>query len=443
MPRPHRPVSTSAAEVSADDLRARRRVAAVQTGVALVAFVVLAVVLVPWGAGGTPPPVQAEELFSAGQLDAAESYARQARAWSWSSLAVSLVFAALVGFTQWGRQLVGRLPGPWWVRVVLAVAAYVTTRTVLTFGFRVGAWQLRREVGLSTQGWGGFLRDAAVNWLLELAVLTVLLLVLIGLARRFVRTWTVIAGALAALLVLGASYVYPAVVEPLFNDFASLPEGDLRDRVTQLAAEEGVQIDDVVVADASRRTTTLNAWVSGFGDTRRVVLYDTLVVEAAPDEVMSVVAHELAHARHDDVLVGTLLGAVGAFAAVGVLGLFMGLVMGRAGERSPGDPRVAPLVLACVAFGTQLVSPLENGISRALETRADVEALCLTDDPGAFESVQRKLATRSLSDPTPPSWSQWWWGSHPTTLDRVALARAWKGEGARACDAQASSGHHR
>ena len=181
-------------------------------------------------------------------------------------------------------------------------------------------------------------------------------------------------------------------------------------------------IDDVLVADASRRTTTLNAYVSGFGSTRRVVLYDNLVEDVPQDQVLSVVAHELAHAKHDDVLTGSLLGVAGAVFGVGLLGLVVGAVGPRRGV-AMRDPAVVPLVLALLAIGTLLASPIQNTISRQIETRADVDALEATGDSDAFVAVQRQLMVRSLADPTPPAWSQFWFGSHPTGLTRIAIAQ--------------------
>ena len=84
---------------------------------------------------------------------------------------------------------------------------------------------------------------------------------------------------------------------------------------------------------------------------------------------------------------------------------------------------MVPLVLALSAWGTLAGSPIENTISRQIETRADVEALRTTRDPAAFVAVQKQLAVRGLSDPSPPAWSQFWFGSHPTVLQRVAIAR--------------------
>lgn len=386
-----------------------------------IAFVVLAVLLVPWSPvpGGTPDPAAASSVFTPEQIARGEDYARLARVWSWSGLAVSLVVSCVLGFSRWGRRLVGRLPGWWWVRVVLAVAAVELIGRVATLPFSVLLRRHALENGLSTQAWSGFALDVVKGFAVTLVATSLLLVVLIGCARRWSRAWPAVAGGLLGALVLLGSFVYPLVVEPLFNDFHSLPEGELRTAVLELADREGVPVDDVLVADASRRTTTLNAYVSGFGGTRRVVLYDNLVDDVPQDETLSVVAHELAHAKHDDVLTGSLLGAAGAVFGVGLLALLVGL------SRSTRmrEPEVVPLVLALVAIGSLLSAPVQNGISRQIETRADVDALEVTADPDAFEAVQRQLALRSLADPDPPALSQFWFGSHPTGLTRIAIAR--------------------
>jgi STE24 endopeptidase len=237
--------------------------------------------------------------------------------------------------------------------------------------------------------------------------------IMVGAARRWPRAWPAVAGVLLAGLVMLGSFVYPLLVEPLFNHFEPLPDGELRTKILALADEEGVHVDDVLVADASRRTTTLNAYVSGFGSSRRVVVYDNLLTDEDDPEVLAVVAHELGHARHDDVLTGSLLGAAGAMVGIGLLGLLVAGV---------GDPRQVPRVLALAAVATLLASPVQNGISRLIETRADVDSLRATHDPAAFVELQKELARKSLSDPTPYAWSQFWFGSHPTTLQRIALA---------------------
>ncbi|MDN4160721.1 M48 family metallopeptidase [Nocardioides abyssi] len=384
------------------------------------AFVLLAWWLVPWDPvpGGPVEPVRAEDYFSAEHVARAEQYSQWARTWSYSSLAVSILVACYLGFSRRGRAWARRAPGPWWVQVVLLVAFVGLARRVVTLPFGIAFEQHRRDYGLSTRSWGGYAADVVRNEVLGIVVASLALLVVIGLARRLPRAWPAVAGLLVAAMVVLGSFVYPVVVEPAFNSFEPLEDGPLRQGIVELAEEEDVEIDDVLVADASRRTSTLNAYVSGFGASRRVVLYDTLVDDLPVDQALSVVAHELAHAKNNDVVVGTTLGAVGAVAGVGALSLCVGL-WARRGGPAVGAAGIVPGALALFAVASLLLSPVQNGISRQVETRADVDALAVTGDPDAFIAMQLRLASRSVADLTPPAWTQWWFGSHPPALSRM------------------------
>jgi STE24 endopeptidase len=126
------------------------------------------------------------------------------------------------------------------------------------------------------------------------------------------------------------------------------------------------------------------------------------------------------------VLVGTILGALGSAAGVGALALVFTRrrVLEHTGVEGLADPRVVPFLMALAVVGSLLVSPVQNTISRAIEARADRSALEATRDPETFIAMQKQLALRSLSDPTPPAWSQFWFGSHPTVLQRIGMAAA-------------------
>ena len=357
----------------------------------------------------------------------AEGYAAWARVWSWGALALSLLVGWWLALAARPRRLFARLRGPWWLRVLVAVALVRGALGLLRLPLDAAQHEHARRNGLTDQAWPGFLRDEVVSWLIGVVVSALLACLVVGCARRW-RSWPVSVAAVAGGLVLLGSYGYPLVVEPLFNSFHSLPAGPLRTEVLQLADREGVHVDDVLVADASRRTTTLNAYVSGFGDTRRVVLYDNLVQDEPSGRVLSVVAHELGHAREGDVVTGSVLGVAGAVLGVGLLGLVLGRGR-RWGWPSAGDPLVTPVLLALVATATLLAAPVQDGISRRIETRADVIALEATRDSASFVALQKELALRSLADPTPPAWSQWWFGTHPTVLQRIALAEVYRNGG--------------
>jgi STE24 endopeptidase len=394
-------------------------VAAVVAVTGALALVVLAVLLVPWDPipGGPLNPPAADTVFTAKEIQRAEDYAGLSRILSWSSLAVSLVAACVLGFSSLGARCVDRVRGPWWWRVLVAVLALSLVGRVVTLPFAILLRRRALDYGLTTQAWSAYAVDLVKGLGVEVVATSVALVVLVGVARRWPRAWPAVAGVLLAGLVMVGSFVYPLLVEPLFNHFEPLPDGELRTQILALADQEGVQVDDVLVADASRRTTTLNAYVSGFGSSRRVVVYDNLLDDVGDRELLSVVAHELGHARHDDVLIGSALGAAGALLGVGLLGLVSGGV---------ADPRRVPRVLALAAVATLLASPLQNGISRRIETRADVDSLRSTHDPEAFIELQEELARTSLADPTPYAVSQFWFGSHPTTLQRIALAERFR-----------------
>lgn len=402
--------------------QAARRISLVTAALGGVAFVVLAVLLVPWDPvpGGELRPSDPTSLFTAAQLERAETFARRTDWIGWVSLLVRLLAACWLGFSRRGRALFARLPGPWWVGVVLAVAVFEVGLRVLTLPFAVLLRRQLLDYGLSTQSWPAWALDLVKGEAVDVVGVSLALLVLVGCARRWRRAWPAVAGGIAAVLVVAGSFAYPLVVEPLFNDFEPLPDGPLKTGVLELAEREDVEVDEVLVADASRRTTTLNAYVSGIGGSRRVVLYDNLVDDLPVDQALSVVAHELAHARHHDVVTGTLLGATGTCFAIGLLGAVLGGLRRRGG--SPADPAMLPVVLALYALAMVLSSPVQNTISRQIEVRADVDALRATGDPASFVELQRQLALRSIADPTPRGWEHFWFSSHPTVLERTALA---------------------
>lgn len=406
-----------------------RRVAWCTAAIGAVVVVVVAAWLVPWDPvpGGPLHAVSEGSVFSSAEIARAEHYSRWARVWSWSGLAVSLAVALWLAFSRRGRSFFARLPGRWWVQVVLAVAVVDLVGRLVTLPLSVAGRRLSLDNGLSAGSWTSYAVDVVKSELLAIVVTSLALLVLIGCARRWPRAWPAVTGSLLGGLVLLGSFVYPVLVEPLFNDFEPLPKGELRSEIFALADQEGVHIDDVLVADASRRTTTLNAYVSGFGSTRRVVVYDNLVESLPREQALSVVAHELAHAKHRDVVTGSVLGAAGALVGVGLLGAALGALR-RRGLPGAAEPAVVPLVLALTAVAMLATAPVQNGISRKIETRADVDALRTTDDGAAFVELQRRLALRSLADPSPPAISQFWFGSHPTALQRMALAERVTGD---------------
>jgi STE24 endopeptidase len=245
-----------------------------------------------------------------------------------------------------------------------------------------------------------------------------------------------VGAVVGAGLVVVSSYVYPLVVEPAFNSFAQMPAGELRTSLLDLAKRDNVDVSEVLVADASKRTSKINAYVSGIGSSRRIVIYDTTMRRLPPEQIRMIIAHELGHVKRNDVLQGTAEGAVGM--ATGVCVIFVALaspaVRRRAGlgppppagiGRVPVDPASVALVLGLVTALVTLTTPVQLLVSRRIEARADVHSLDLTRDPATMAAMQRRISLSNLGELDPDPLVYALIATHPVGPERIALARTW------------------
>jgi STE24 endopeptidase len=379
-----------------------------------------------------PPAPLADQQAALATLPADEvargkAFHRALRPPGYAARALSLVVVLLLGLTPLGARIVGAVGGHWIVRAVVGGLAVVFLAGLVTLPLAAWREKIMRGYRLSTQRWGGWSVDVLKGYAVGAVLGAIALFGFYAIARYAHQWWWVWAGLGAAALTVLLSFVFPVLVEPIFNKFTPMPPGPLRDELLDLATRDGVPVKDVLVADASRRTRAVNAYVSGLGPTRRIVVYDTLLDRADPAEVASVVAHELGHARDGDVVTGTVLGALSAAAAVilvYLVGSWHGLVR-LAGVDSVADPRSVGLLMALAALAGLVSGPLGNALSRRIEARADAHALALTDDPVTFEAMEARLATVNLADPDPPRWEHLLFASHPATVERMAAARAY------------------
>ncbi|MFF5172011.1 M48 family metallopeptidase [Micromonospora sp. NPDC000089] len=397
----------------------------------VLALVVAGALLVPWH---RPPAPRADQLAAlrdlpVDQVTRGRELHAALRPGSYGGLAAGLLVALLLGLTPLGARLVelaGRpFGGHWIARAVLGGLAVILVADLLTLPFAAWRQSVLTRYGLSTHGWSGWAVDLLKSYAVSAVIGAVALLGFYAVTRLAPRWWWAFGAAGAAGLVVLLSFVLPVLVEPVFNRFTPMEAGPLRTELTSLAARDGVPVRDVLVADASRRTRAVNAYVSGLGPTRRVVVYDTLLREATPAEVTSVVAHELGHAKDRDVWTGTLTGALGAAAAVVALYLIGSWtpLLRQAGVDQIAEPRAFPLLIALVTVAGLVATPVQALVSRRVEARADAHALALTADPATFEAMQRRLAGVNLADPDPPRAEYLWSASHPSTVERMAAAR--------------------
>jgi STE24 endopeptidase len=392
--------------------------------IALVTAVVVAEAAVlamrPRDRGPEPVPVEARAYFSAGQVEKAEAF-RTGQLWIYvAQTAIGLGVLALIVRRPPERLATLRRP----VLAGAAVGAAISVAVgVAALPLSAVARERAKDVGLVTQSWVGWAGDKALSQGIAAGFAGLGGAVLVLTMRRFGARWW-IPGAVA-VVAFGAitTYAGPVVLDPLFNDFKRLPPGELRSDVLELAREAGVDVGEVYEMDASRRTTAANAYVTGLGHTKRVVLYDTLVEDFTPAETRMVVAHELGHVHYRDVRNGLLWLAI-----VAPFGTWAAAVLAErfAPRGAALGPRAVPAVALSLALVVPVVTMVSNQLSRDVEQRADAFSLELTDDPQTLIDFQRRIATKNVSDPDPPAVSRFLLGTHPTTLQRLGMAEAFR-----------------
>jgi STE24 endopeptidase len=365
------------------------------------------------------PDLDARDFFSPALLERIEDYRSVSRLLLLGALAAELAVLALLVWKA--RRLAAALERVGRGRVRTAVlVGLVVVAAVWLAGLPFAAVTLvrRRDFGLSEQTWSGWLVDQLTSLAVEAVLVSIAVAGAVWLAGRLGRRWWLAAGP--ALVAIAAVFlvVQPLVVQPLFNRFEPLPDRMLAAEIQRLGRELGVDVDEVLVADASRRTTTANAYIAGLGPTRRVVLYDTLLDgRFTTGEILFVAAHELAHVERRHLWKG-----LAWFALLAVPGVFL---LAWLTERLGGlGPRLVPFGLAFAFVWILVTQPLANAVSRRYEAEADWLALEATRDPESGVALDRNFVRTGLADPSPPAWVQVMYGTHPTPLARIAMAES-------------------
>ena len=360
--------------------------------------------------------VNAADVFSAAQIERGSGYRGPQTLIGLGSLVAQLIVLAVLAARppRWLRGLRRPLLGAALVGAALSVVLLIAGLPFAA-ALRVRA----QDVGLSTQSWGGWAYDQLLAAGIGAAFAAVLAVVVLALVRRLPRGWWIPGAGFVVVAAVALTFATPVALDPLFNRFQPLPAGPLREDTLELARAAGLRVERIEVMDASRRTTAANAYVAGLGSSKKIVIYDNLLEDFPRREVRSVLAHELAHERYDDVPRGLLYVAL--VAPFGVLAIALGSARLAGGRR--GTPASLPaLALAFLVVSTG-IGWISNSLSREVEARADSWALETTRDPAAFAALHRRLALRNVSDPDPPPLVEALFSTHPTTVERLGMAR--------------------
>lgn len=319
-----------------------------------------------------------------------------------------------------GRHLFAQLAA------VAVGIALVTELVELPLAYYLGHLH-EKAYGLSSATGGDWLKSRALSTGMNLFLILGLWIPLYYLIRRAPKRWWLAAGLLQVAYTGLISFLYPVVIMPLFNKLVPAPE-QVTTRIEQLAERVGVKVETVQVMEVSKKSSRMNAMVTGLGATKRVILYDTLLNRMKPEEVDVVIVHELAHAKHNDVMTGWFLSAGLTFGTLGVGAWLLRRSVGLEplGLRTPHAARGFAVVILLLSLTDTLTSPVQYWASRRMEVRADQLALDMTKQPKAFISSFLKLAKGNPADVDPPSVVEFLTHSHPSVMNRIRAAERWK-----------------
>lgn len=362
----------------------------------------------------------------------AKEYARIRRRLWLVDTVFSAVYAVLWIALGWAVSLrvwVTQFTSSEWLIVPLFVAVYGGVAALLTLPLSYySGFVLPHRYGQSNQTLKDWILDQLKGLAIGAPIGLLLLEVLYLLLRISGDLWWL--WAAIGLLVFNVllTNLAPVLIMPLFNKY--IPLGDehkeLADRLMALAARANTKVRGVFKFDMSKRTKAANAALTGIGNTRRIVLGDTLINEFSTDEIETVLAHELGHHVNRDIPILITFGTLSTTLSLFIAALVLNWFIGQFGYTSPADVAAFPaLNLILGAYGL-VTMPLGNAISRWRENKADEYALQTTGKHEAFASAFTRLANQNLGEVDPEKWVVFLFYSHPPLGERIAKARAWK-----------------
>jgi STE24 endopeptidase len=324
-------------------------------------------------------------------------------------------------------HLFGALSGSYWVSLgaYLVVFVCLLQLVAMPLGFYSG-FVVDHRFQLSTQTVRGWVVDELKGLGVEL-VFGVLAGTVLYYLIGTLRLWWIAAAAIFAVFSIILSIILPFVILPIFYKVNPLSDEKLKENLLQMTERAGVgSINRVLVADESRRSIRANAFFSGVGKSKAIVLFDTLLSNFTHREIVTVVAHELGHYVNKDIWVEALTSGILIIPPFFIADFVLRLAVSDSALTSLGDPAGLPLIFAVLIGVNFAFQPLSNAISRVVESKADQFALRVADDAEAQASTERRLADLSLSVDKPNRIVEILFYTHPPSSRRIKLAEDWK-----------------
>ncbi|MEP6757495.1 MAG: M48 family metallopeptidase [Chthonomonadales bacterium] len=279
-----------------------------------------------------------------------------------------------------------------------------------------------RAYGFATQRIGTWISDRSIGFAFSLLAVPGAMLIY-WLARRSPKRWWLWIWGVSVPWQIGFVLIWPIVVAPSYNEFKPIENKQLGERLRNLATKAGIPDAEVLQVDISRRTTRLNAYFTGIGPTKRIVIWDTTIATLTPDEIEAIMGHEIGHYVLLHTYWNLVFSIIGGFVILFGLSLLLPKVFARWGPRfgikELTDPAGIPLAMAALSIILLLQTPIEAAISRHQEHAADQYGIDLVGNREAMAHAFIQFVKHDFSDPDPPGWLVWWSYSHPTLKDRI------------------------
>jgi STE24 endopeptidase len=283
---------------------------------------------------------------------------------------------------------------------------------------------LPHRFGQSNQTFKDWILDQAKGLLVAAPIGLILLEIIYVILRAYPQTWWLWVAVVLLVFNVLLSNLAPVLIMPLFNKYVPLGDehADLAQRLIKLAERANTKVRGVFKFDMSKQTKAANAALTGIGNTRRIILSDTLINEFTPDEIETVLAHELGHQVNRDIPLMIVFGTLSTLVSLYLASLALNWAVGFFGFSAPSDPAALPALMLILSLYGLLTMPLDNAFSRWRERLADRYSLQSTNLPEAFASAMTRLANQNLSEVDPEKWVVFLFYSHPPLNERIAMA---------------------
>lgn len=231
------------------------------------------------------------------------------------------------------------------------------------------------------------------------------------------KYWWIISSAVLAIFIVVITYLYPILIDPLFYKFEKLKDTNFQEQIINIAGKAGIEVKEVLVADASRKTNKANAYFTGIGGSKRIVVFDNLINNFSRKETLNVIAHEIGHWYNWHIFKSIIIGIIS-----GIAGLFL-INAVFTYSNMVGDFKSILVIILLISIISFLSLPLQNAVSRTFERQADNFTTQATENPDAQIQLMLKLAESNLSNVSPHWYIKYFLYSHPPIMERIEAAK--------------------